>query len=250
MRHSRTLVLRMLPGNSGRRNFRGLGKGNAMSPDVDVLLSQAALFQSVPVETRRSIADRCVRRVFPKGTALFHKDSADRTLYLIASGRVRIYLPGEGGREVTLNLCGPGEAIGELALLDGQPRSASAQALDDVVAYALRHEDFVRLLDTSPLADAVIRMLAARLRHATDDTESLALLDVFGRLARRLLELAERYGRGEEIDLSQTDLASLVGATRETVNRALAAFRQQGLIDVRGHRIAILEPELLRRRIQ
>lgn len=223
-----------------------------MLPDVDALLSRAPLFENLSTETRRSLADRCIRRAFAKGTALFHKDSADRTLYLIASGRVRIYLPGEGGREVTLNLCGPGEAIGELALLDGQPRSASAQALDDVVAYALRHEDFVRLLETSPLAAAVIQVLTARLRHATDDTESLALLDVFGRLARRLLELAERYGRGQEIDLelSQTDLASLVGATRETVNRALAAFRQQGLIDVRDHRIVILEPELLRRRIQ
>ena len=102
------------------------------------------------------------------------------------------------------------------------------------------------------MAAAVIRVLTARLRHATDDTESLALFDVFGRLARRLLELADRYGRGQEIDLdlSQTDLASLVGATRETVNRALAAFRQQGLIDVHDHRIVILQPDLLRQRIQ
>lgn len=223
-----------------------------MPPEVDALLSQTPLFQNVPAETRRSLADRCVRRAFAKGTTLFHKDSTDRTLYLIAAGRVRIYLPGESGREVTLNICGPGEAIGELALLDGQPRSASAQALDDVVAYTLHHEDLARLLDTSPLAAAVIRVLAARLRHATDDTESLALFDVFGRLARRLLELAERYGHGREIDLelSQTDLASLVGATRETVNRALAAFRQQGLIDLHDHRIIILKPDLLRQRIQ
>lgn len=223
-----------------------------MPPDAEVLLSQTPFFQGIPADIRRNLADRCIRRAFATGTVLFHKDSTDRTLYVIASGRVRIYLPGESGREVTLNICGPGETIGELGLLDGRPRSASAQALDDVVAYELRHEDFAGLLDTSPAATAVIRVLTARLRHATADTESLAQFDVFGRLARRLLELAERYGHGREIDLdlSQADLASLVGATRETVNRTLAAFRQQGLIEVRGHRIVILKPDLLRRRIQ
>jgi CRP-like cAMP-binding protein len=223
-----------------------------MPQSADALLAQAALFQDVTPDTRRSLADRCVRRTFSKGTVLFQRDSADRTLYLIESGTVRIYLPGESGREVTLNICGPGEMIGELTLLDGQPRSASAQALEDVTAYVLRYEDIANLLNTPPMAAAVIRVLTARLRHATGDTESLALFDVFGRLARRLLDLAERYGRGREIDLelSQTDLASFVGASRETVNRALAAFRQQGLIDVQDHRIIILQPDLLRRRIQ
>ena len=221
-----------------------------MPSDAATLVSQTSLFRDLPASTQRSVADRCVRRTFYKGTDIFHKESTDRTLYLIASGRVRIYLPSESGREVTLNVCGPGEAIGELALLDGQPRSASAQALDDVVVYTLHHEEFARLLNTSPLAAAVIQVLAARLRRATDDTESLALVDVFGRLARRLLELAERYGSGREIELSQTDLASLVGATRETVNRALGTFRQQGLIELRDQRIVILQPDLLRRRIQ
>jgi CRP/FNR family cyclic AMP-dependent transcriptional regulator len=223
-----------------------------MAQDVATLLSQTALFRDLPAGTRRTVAERCVRRAFHKGTVIFHKESTDRTLYLIASGRIRIYLPSESGREVTLNVCGPGEAIGELALLDGHPRSASAQAIDDVVVYALHHEDFARLLDTSPLAAAVIQVLTARMRRATDDTESLALFDVFGRLARRLLELADRYGIGREmeIELSQTDLASLVGATRETVNRALATFRQQGLIELRDQRIVILQPDLLRRRIQ
>ncbi len=223
-----------------------------MPDDPDTLLAHAELFQEVPAEVRRELATKSVRRIFSKGTVIFHKESADRTLYLIASGRVRIYLVGESGREVTLNVCGPGETIGELAALDGRPRSASAQALDDVVAYTLPYDEFERVLDPSPLAATVLRVLSARLRRATDDAESMALFDVFGRLARRLLDLAERHGSGREIDLelSQTDLASLVGATRETVNRALAAFRQQGLIDQQGHRIVILQPDLLRRRIQ
>ena len=223
-----------------------------MPDDLDALLAKAELFQEVPAEVRRELAAKSVHRVFQKGTIIFHRESADRTLYLIASGRVRIYLVGESGREVTLNVCGPGETIGELALLDGRSRSASAAAIDDVVAYAILPEDFARLLNISPLAASVIRVLTARMRRATDDTESLALFDVFGRLARRLLELADRYGGGQEIDLelSQADLASLVGATRETVNRALAAFRQQGLIEQHGHRIVIMQPDLLRRRIQ
>jgi CRP/FNR family transcriptional regulator, cyclic AMP receptor protein len=223
-----------------------------MRDEIDALLAKAELFREVPVEVRREVAAKCIRRKFPKGTVLFHKESTDRALYLIASGRVRIYLAGGSGQEVTLNVCGPGEAIGELSILDGRPRSASAQAIDDVVVYSLRDDEFVRVLNPSPMAAAALRVLGARLRRATDEAESLALFDVFGRLARRLLELAERHGSGGEIDLqlSQTDLASLVGATRETVNRALGAFRHQGLIDQRGHRIVILQPDLLRQRIQ
>jgi CRP/FNR family transcriptional regulator, cyclic AMP receptor protein len=223
-----------------------------MPTEIDALLAKAELFRGVPAEVRGDLAVKFVRRKFPKSAVVFHKETTDRTLYLIASGRVRIFLTGESGREVTLNVCGPGEAIGELAMLDGKPRSAAAQALDEVVAYSLGHDEFVRVLNPSPLAAAVLEVLSARLRRAADEAESLALFDVFGRLARRLLELAERHGSGREIDLdlSQTDLASLVGATRETVNRALAAFRQQGLIDQQGHRIVILQPHLLRQRIQ
>lgn len=223
-----------------------------MPDTLESLLAQTALFRDLPSDMRREIAAKCVRRAFHKGTVLFQKESADQELYLIASGRIRIYLPGESGREVTLNVCGPGEVIGELSMLDGRPRSASAEALDEAVVYCLHHEDFGRLIEASPVAAAVIRVLAGRLRHATDDTESLALFDVYGRLARCLLDLVERFGQGHEIDLelNQTDLASLVGATRETVNRALAAFRQQGLIEQRGQRIVVLQPDLLRRRIQ
>ena len=223
-----------------------------MAAEIDTLFANAELFHALPKEVRHEIVSKCHRRIFHRGRVIFHKETNDRTLYLIASGRVRIFLPGESGREFTLNVCGPGEAIGELSMLDGQPRSASAQALDEVVAYTLHYDEFVRVLDPSPLAVAVLRVLSARLRRAADEAESLALFDVFGRLARRLLELAERHGSGREIDLelSQTDLASLVGATRETVNRAMAAFRQQGLIDQQGHRIVILQPDLLRQRIQ
>lgn len=223
-----------------------------MPGEVDALLAKADLFREASAEARRDLAAKCVRRAFPKGTVIFHKEDDDRALYMIASGRVRIYRAGESGREVTLNVCGPGEAIGELSMLDGQPRSASAQALDDVVAYVLRYDEFARLLGLSPLAAAVLGVVSARLRRATDEAESMALFDVFGRLARCLLDLAARHGSGREIDLelSQTDLASLVGATRETVNRALTAFRQQGLIDQKDHRIVILQPDGLRRRIR
>jgi len=226
--------------------------GLSMSADVGTLLSQTALFHDLPPAALRAVVGECVRRTFLKGTVLFHKGETDRTLYLIASGRVRIYLPGESGREVTLTICGPGEAIGELAMLDGLPRSASSQALDDVLAYSLHHEAFTRILNASPLAGAVIRVLAARLRHASGNVESLALFDVHGRLAQRLLELADRYGHGEEIDLdlSQTDLASLVGASRESVNKALASFRKQGLIELKRQRIFIRKPDALRRRAQ
>ena len=223
-----------------------------MPADIGALLGQAPLFRALPHAALEAVARACVRRTFLKGTILFHKDETDRALYVIASGRVRIYVPGESGREVTLAICGPGETVGELTALDGLSRSAFAEAVDDVVTYYLHYADFVRVLDISPPAEALISILAARLRRASDNVESMALLDVHGRLAQRLLELADRYGRGQEIDLdlSQTDLASLVGTSRETLNKALAAFRRQGLIKLRGQRILIKEPDALRRRIQ
>jgi len=221
-----------------------------MAADVESLLAQTQLFRDLSAEERHRIAGHFVRRTFRKGAVLFHKASTDRTLFLIASGRVRIYLPTESGRELTLDVFGPGEAFGELALLDGGPRSATAQAVDDVVTYSLHHDDFARLLNPSPLVGVVIRFLTTRLRHANEATESLAVLDVSGRLARCLIELADRYGQGREIDLTQTDLASIVGATRESVNRALAGFRQQSVIDQHGQRVLILKPDVLRQRIQ
>ena len=157
---------------------------------------------------------------------------------------------------MTLNVHGAGECFGEISLLDGKPRSAGAVALEQTVTYALHRDDFLRCLHDYPvLAQRIVELLAERLRHLTAYAECLAFLDVPGRLAAALLDLAERHGikrdaNTVEIDLhlTQTELATWVGATREMVNRALVVFRDQGWITIEGQTIKILDMHQLRER--
>lgn len=223
--------------------------------DVHDLLRRVPLFAGLRPDALEGLAAQLRRRTFKHGTTIFHKDQAGDALYVIESGRVRIFLPTEGGTELTVDVAGAGDIFGELALLDGRPRSASAEALEDTTTFTLTRDEFKAHLAATPqLAVALIELLSSRLRHVTEYAESLAHLDVHARLARTLLEMAGRYGvdrNGIEIDfdLTQADLATMVGATRERVNRALAVFRSQGLIELRGRKIALLDPPRLRRRI-
>lgn len=193
------------------------------------------------------LAGCLIKRTFGRGMILFHKGSPGRSLYIIESGRVRIFLLGEAGQEISVNLYGPGDVVGELALLDGLPRSAGAMVMEKTVVYALYRDDFWRCLNDCPgLARGIIQELSARLRYTTACIENLAFLDVHGRVAAKLLELADRYGvqsEGIEIGLrlTQTELASWVGARRESVNKVLGAFRDQGLIGIDGQQITILD---------
>jgi len=224
-------------------------------PDVHDLLRKVPLFAGLHADALDGLAAQLRRRSFKRSTMIFHKDQAGDALYVIESGRVRIFLPTESGTELTVEVSGPGDVFGELSLLDGRPRSASVEALEDTTAFTLTREEFTAHLAATPqLAIALIELLSTRLRHVTEYAESLAHLDVHARLARTLLEMGDRYGvkrNGIEIDfdLTQADLATMVGATRERVNRALAAFRAQGLLELRGRKIALLDPTRLRQRI-
>ncbi len=224
-------------------------------PDLREMLKKVSLFSQLGDDTLAGLAGHLHRRTFRKGTIIFHKDQAGDALYIVESGRVRIFLPTPAGEELTVDVAGPGDVFGELALLDGRPRSASAETQEDTVTFTISREEFQGVLMQTPqLATALVELLSSRLRHVTEYAESLAFLDVHARLARALLEMADRYGvrrDGIEIDfdMTQTDLATMVGATRERVNRALAAFKAQGLIELRGRKIALLDTTRLRQRI-
>jgi CRP/FNR family transcriptional regulator/CRP/FNR family cyclic AMP-dependent transcriptional regulator len=228
-----------------------------MPGDALVLLRQAPLFRDLGDKLLEGLAAHLRRRTYRRGTIIFHKDQAGDALYIVESGRVRIFLPAEGGEELTIDDSGPGDVFGEMALLDGQARSASADASEDTVTFTLGREEFQKHLATSPeLAAALIALLSTRLRRVMAYTETLAFLDVQGRLARALLDLAERHGARTEgggvevdLDLTQTELARMVGATRERVNRALASFRSQGVLELRGKRTVIRDPKRLKDRI-
>jgi CRP/FNR family transcriptional regulator/CRP/FNR family cyclic AMP-dependent transcriptional regulator len=178
---------------------------------------------------------------------LFHKGSPSQALYLIESGAVRAFALSAGGQEITLDIYGPGECFGETALLDGQMRSAGAMTLEPTVAYALPRDVFLCCLDEHPrVARRALTLLADRLNHLTAFTENLAFLDVPGRVAAVLLELAARYGVEDgsiEIDLhlTQSELATWCVASRVMVNKVLGAFRDEGLIRLEGQAITILD---------
>ena len=221
----------------------------------DEILAKVPLFASLPDEERKRLGSLLRPRRYARGEVIFLEGDEGSALCLIAEGRVRIQLTGTDGREVVLNVYGPGDFFGELALLDGEPRSADAIAQDATRVFWLQRDDFAHFLNGHPReAMTMLASLSRRLRHTTRVVQDATFRDVPARLARVLLDLAVPNGEtvtpGTRIEarLTQGELAGMVGASRETVNRALRGFEQRGLIGWDANRIAILQPALLRAR--
>lgn len=219
------------------------------------LLRRVSLFADLSDGELAALAGCLGRRVFARDMILFHKGSPAQNLYLIESGFVRIFALNDAGREITLDIYGPDECFGETAFLDGNLRTAGAIALEKTVTYTLGRNDFLRCLELHPqVARRVMALLAHRLEHAILYSENLAFLDVAGRVAAMLLDLAARSGSdGDRIELdlhlTQSELASWCVASREMVNKVLNAYRDQGLIALTGHTIVILDRAGLKRKI-
>lgn len=202
------------------------------------------IFASLDEEDTRAVASRLASMSFAAGESVFSRHDPVTGLFIVASGRLRISISSAEGREIAFRVAGPGETIGEIAALDGGARSADATAIEAARAFVLMRRDLDLLLEQRPaLARCVIGFLCRRLRDTSDQLESLALLNIEQRLARFLLTLekhgGKRVGRRGEIDLdvSQTDLGFLLGASRPKVNVALGALEAEGLIARRGRRI-------------
>ncbi len=223
-----------------------------MAPDPPALLKRVALFSHLKDEVLNGLASHLRRRAFRKGTVIFHQDQVGDALYIVESGRVRIFRSAEDGQEITYDNLGPGDGFGEMALLDGQPRSASAVTEEDSITHTLSRPDFQDFLVQSPeMAGALLEQLSTRLRNVMHQAETLAFFDVHARVRHVLLGLARRYGLKENgavllnVELTQAELATMVGATRERVNRVLASLRSQGLVELRGKKMVILDPKRL-----
>lgn len=190
--------------------------------------------------------DDVVRR-WPAGSVLFHEgDRADRVL-LVRQGRVKLVATEANGTETVLAVRGPGELVGEVAAVDGRPRSASAVAVDAVTCSVVPTDLFRAVLEAEPgAAMALLRVMAARLREAEGRRAEHGSLDTVQRLARRLLELA---GTGTTVSgLNQDDLAALIGGSRESVAKALLALRRAGLVRTGRRSIEVVDREGLRQR--
>jgi CRP/FNR family cyclic AMP-dependent transcriptional regulator len=178
-------------------------------------------------------------------------------VYFVLAGRVRIFLEQADGSEVTFAFLGPGDVLGEMSAVDLTARCASATTVEPSVLLWLDRPLFQHFLRTEPaLTLNLVRQLTARLRQANEQIQALSSLDVAGRVAHQVLGLADHYGEADEegrlriaLPLTQQDIADMVGATRESVNRALATLRQEGALDVdAGHRITVLDRAGLERR--
>jgi CRP/FNR family transcriptional regulator/CRP/FNR family cyclic AMP-dependent transcriptional regulator len=219
------------------------------------LLRQVSIFADLCDKDLSALATCLGKRTFARGMMPFQKGSLAQSLYVIESGEVRIFALSETGHEITLAVYGSGECFGETALLDGNQRTTGAMALEKTVTYTLDRDHFLRCLDQHPeVARRVMALLAHRLQHVTTYAEHLAFLDVAGRVAAVLLDLAARQGgTGGNIEinlhLTQADLASWVCASREMVNKVLHVYRDQGLITLEAHTIAVLDAEGLKRKI-
>lgn len=219
-------------------------------------LTQVALFSELPQERIQELAQMVRRRTYHRGETIFHKGDPGNGLYLIINGQVKVVLPAETGEEAVLAVLESGEFFGELALFDGLPRSATVVAVTNAEMLILHRDDFLGFVArNAEVAVALFAVLSRRLRDTDELIEDAIFLDVPGRLAKRLLDLADRHGRktdvGVEIDLklTQQDLAAMVGATRESVNKHLGWMRDHRLIQLDRQRIILLRPEELRKRI-
>src|SRR5207302_6052781 len=221
-----------------------------------VYLKQVPLFADLADEDLRELIAVAKRRIFRSGEVIFHRDDPGQVLYVIKEGKVKISLISPEGQEISLVVFGKGECFGEFAILDGLPRSADAVALERVECYTLQRSDFHKAIMKNPkIAIQVLESLSKRLRNTDQMVENLIFLDVYGRVAKKLLELAETHGvkveNGTRIEvrLTQQELASMVGASRESVNKVMGYFTDKGYISTDKHRITLHRINELKRRI-
>jgi|SRR3954470_905170 len=212
-------------------------------------LSTIAFFSGLDAEALERLAAGMRSRRFRRGEVIFHLGDPGDALFVIVSGEVKISLPSETGDEAILATLRPGDVFGELALLDGAPRSASATAMSPTETVVLPRDRFRELIATeAAVRDALLASIAGELRRLTTHVEELHFLDITGRLAARLVRLAQDGGTMDadgairlRTNLTQADLAAMVGCTRQSVNKLLGQFTDDGLVRLERDAIVVTD---------
>lgn len=208
------------------------------------MLLHVPLFSDLDKSEYEALSRKAVTRKYPRNTNIINEGDDSSSLYIIISGKVKVFVSDENGKEVILNVQGPGEYFGELALIDSGPRSASVMTTEKSTLSVLSKQDFCDFLEHHPAAVfKILRGTVKRLRVLTDNVKSLALMDVYGRVARTLLQLAREEGDEMVIKdaLTQQDIADRIGASREMVSRILKDLKTGGYIEVDRKHITIKE---------
>jgi CRP-like cAMP-binding protein len=217
--------------------------------DEQELLRSVPIFSELTEADFSSLAKVANRRRYPKDSVVFFENEQGDFFFMILEGRIKVTILGDDGREVILSLLGSGDFFGEMALLDNEPRSATAIAVEDSELLSLHRNDFQAVLsDNRSITVGLIKVLTARLRRANHQISTLALLDVYGRVARVIVDMAREEGRRLKDGriafrrATHQEIANRIGTTRETVTRMLKDLERQGMIHIEGREI-IVQPD-------
>ncbi len=219
-------------------------------------LSKVAIFSQLGPSDLEPLAARLRRRTFQRGEVIFHQDDPGDRLHFVVKGVVKISIASPDGRENDIALLTPGDCFGEMSVLDGGFRSATAVAVEPTETMTLSREDFLAFLNEhSQIALQIIALLVRRLRSMDTMVGDMVFLDVPTRVAKKLLELAQTYQDSPQpsgnlmIPLGQEELSRLVGSSRESVSRALTTYRKMGLVTTSHRRITITNLDGLERMV-
>ncbi len=223
---------------------------------ADDVLSRSPLFEALDEADASALRRMAATIELSRGDKLFREGDAGDKLYVVLDGKIKLTRTAPDGRENLLSVHGPGEMFGELSLFDPRPRTSGASAVTDSRLAELGHDDLREWLTGRPQVSLhLLRALAQRLRRINDVKADLVFTDVPGRVAKALLDLSDRFGvpqeRGVQVnhDLTQEELAQLVGASRETVNKALADFVARGWLQLSAKSVLLVDPDRLRRQV-
>ena len=223
--------------------------------DDDLIIRQAPLFSALNDEAALSLRESMVSLKLYKGQVLFKEGQEGDRLYVVVHGKIKLGTTSNDGRENLLSILGPGEMFGELSLFDPEPRTSTATAVTDARLVSLAHDAVIGLITTNPQTSLeLLRRLAQRLRKSNEVLADLVFADVPGRVAKAIIDLGVRFGVQEEDglhvnhDLTQEELAQLVGASRETVNKALADFAARGWVRLEPRAVLVTDVARLTKR--
>ena len=220
-----------------------------------MMLQRSPLFLGLPGPSLDRIAGLAVQRSFRAGEIVFSQGDPGDALYAVVAGRIRISSGTEDGREISLNIMEPGDTFGEIALLDGGTRTATATASEPSELVSIRRDHFAALLEREPrVALELLKLCGERLRWTSGLVEDAAFLDAPGRLAKRLLSLSELHGQrtkvGTTLKISQEDLATFLGVSRQVVNQYLQGWKAQGWVDLGRGSVTVRNEAAIRQAAQ
>jgi CRP/FNR family transcriptional regulator, cyclic AMP receptor protein len=214
--------------------------------DIVQLIRAVPIFSELDDSEVKKIAEIGINRKYTKNGIIFLEEEEGAALFIITSGKVKVVRTDDQGKEVILSILGEGDFFGEMAILDGLPRSATVVSIDDSELFMIHRRDFLQLIEKSPqVAVSLLRELTRRLRKSDEQIKSLSLKDAVGRVANVIIQLADDSGKIKQGQVIipdfplQQDLANMAGTSRETISRTLHQFIREGLLEQRGNSIII-----------